>query len=259
MGLAFNISRALCALAIALSGDIAPVLAQEAAARPLPQDLSLWTMFAGADAIVKIVMAGLACASVATWTIFFAKSLELRAAKRRLVAALARIDSALTLQDARQIDFDGRTVLPDFLEAAALEERLSREAKAKDGALARAASRFSEIVKAEQRVARRGLGALATIGSTAPFVGLFGTVWGIMNSFIGISKAQTTNLAVVAPGIAEALAATAMGLVAAIPAVVIYNHFVRAIAAYLDLVSRASGSASRLLSRGLAQQRGEEV
>ena len=74
----------------------------------------------------------------------------------------------------------------------------------------------------------RGTGMLATIGATAPFVGLFGTVWGIMNSFIGISKAHTTNLAVVAPGIAEALLATAFGLVAAIPAVVIYNVFARA-------------------------------
>ena len=85
------------------------------------------------------------------------------------------------------------------------------------------------------------MGILATIGATSPFVGLFGTVWGIMNSFIGISKAQTTNLAVVAPGIAEALLATAIGLVAAIPAVIIYNHFARGTKGYLDLVGRAIG------------------
>ena len=85
---------------------------------------------------------------------------------------------------------------------------------------------------------RYGMGDLATIGATAPFVGLFGTVWGIMNSFIGISKAQTTNLAVVAPGIAEALLATAVGLAAAIPAVIIYNHFSRATKGYMDLVGR---------------------
>ena len=89
------------------------------------------------------------------------------------------------------------------------------------------ASRFSEMCRAEDRAARHGMGVLATIGATSPFVGLFGTVWGIMNSFIGISKSQTTNLAVVAPGIAEALLATAFGLAAAIPAVIIYNHFSR--------------------------------
>ena len=102
---------------------------------------------------------------------------------------------------------------------------------------------------------RRGLGLLATIGSTSPFVGLFGTVWGIMNSFIGISKSQTTNLAVVAPGIAEALLATAIGLVAAIPAVIIYNHFSRQVRSYLDVVAGASGAAARLLSRDLDRMR----
>jgi len=95
------------------------------------------------------------------------------------------------------------------------------------------------------------MGMLATIGATAPFVGLFGTVWGIMNSFIGISKLQTTNLAVVAPGIAEALLATAIGLFAAIPAVMIYNHFSRVTRGYLDLVGRAGGTVMRQLSRDL--------
>jgi biopolymer transport protein ExbB len=97
----------------------------------------------------------------------------------------------------------------------------------------------------------RGTGILATIGSTGPFVGLFGTVWGIMNSFIGISEAQTTNLAVVAPGIAEALLATAMGLVAAIPAVVIYNAFARSIAGYKALLLDASAELLRLVSRDI--------
>ena len=97
----------------------------------------------------------------------------------------------------------------------------------------------------------RGTGVLATIGATAPFVGLFGTVWGIMNSFIGISKSQTTNLAVVAPGIAEALLATAFGLAAAIPAVVIYNVFSRQIAAYRALLADASAEVLRLVGRDL--------
>jgi biopolymer transport protein ExbB len=100
----------------------------------------------------------------------------------------------------------------------------------------------------------RGTGVLATIGATAPFVGLFGTVWGIMNSFIGISKSHTTNLAVVAPGIAEALLATAFGLAAAIPAVVIYNIFARSIAGYRALLGDAAAEVLRLVSRDPGRQ-----
>jgi biopolymer transport protein ExbB len=99
----------------------------------------------------------------------------------------------------------------------------------------------------------RATGILATTGATAPFVGLFGTVWGIMNSFIGISKLHTTNLAVVAPGIAEALLATAFGLAAAIPAVVIYNAFVRSITQYRALYADASVEILTLVSRDLSQ------
>src|SRR6202011_5493520 len=112
-------------------------------------------------------------------------------------------------------------------------------------------SSFAEIVRAEARRIRLGMGLLATIGATSPFVGLFGTVWGIMNSFIGISKSQTTNLAVVAPGIAEALLATAFGLAAAIPAVVIYNVFARSIAGYRAQLGDASAEVMRLVSRDL--------
>ena len=108
----------------------------------------------------------------------------------------------------------------------------------RDGIKERVASRLERIEANGGRGMTRGTGILATIGAIAPFVGLFGTVWGIMNSFIGISKSQTTNLAVVAPGIAEALLATAIGLVAAIPAVIIYNHFARVTKGYLELVSR---------------------
>jgi biopolymer transport protein ExbB len=148
---------------------------------------------------------------------------------------------------------DGRhSVLADLIAAAAKEMQLSRAVLMdSSGVKERAATSFTEIARTEARAIRRGMGALATIGATAPFIGLFGTVWGIMNSFIGISKSQTTNLAVVAPGIAEALLATAIGLVAAIPAVIIYNHFSRATRGYLDLVGRASGAVARLLSRDL--------
>ena len=109
--------------------------------------------------------------------------------------------------------------------------------------------RLSRVEAAMSRRISRGTGMLATIGATAPFVGLFGTVWGIMNSFIGISEAHTTNLAVVAPGIAEALLATAMGLIAAIPAVVIYNHLVRMITAYRALLGDATAQVMLLISR----------
>ena len=121
----------------------------------------------------------------------------------------------------------------------------------RDGVKERVASRLERIEAGYGRRIMRGTGVLATIGATAPFVGLFGTVWGIMNSFIGISKSQTTNLAVVAPGIAEALLATALGLAAAIPAVVIYNTFARSIAGYRALVGDASAEVLRLVSRDL--------
>ena len=132
---------------------------------------------------------------------------------------------------------------------------MSSDVADKDGIKERVASRLARLEVAAGRDMNKGTGLLATIGSTAPFVGLFGTVWGIMNSFIGISKAQTTNLAVVAPGIAEALLATAIGLFAAIPAVIIYNQFARSIARYRALVGDASAEVLRLVSRDL--DRGE--
>jgi biopolymer transport protein ExbB len=218
-------------------------------------ELSPWSMFLSADVLVKAVMIGLACASLITWTIFLAKSAHLLLARRGLRKALARVDNTRTLTEA-QLAAGRASNLPASLVAAAIHEvRISANGTA-NGIQARAASRFAEIVRAEARSARCGIGVVAMIGSTAPFVGLFGTVWGIMNSFIGISKAQTTNLAVVAPGIAEALLATAIGLAAAIPAVIIYNHLVRATKSYLDLVGRVSGAVARLLSRDLERHHG---
>jgi biopolymer transport protein ExbB len=220
----------------------------------IPHELSPWSMFLSADILVKAVMIGLAFASLVTWTIFLAKSMQLFLAKRGLRKTLARVVDTKTLTEAQLAA--GRKSVPASLLAAAIGEiRLSIEGNA-GGIQARAASRFAEIVRAEGRAARSGLGIVAMIASTAPFVGLFGTVWGIMNSFIGISKAQTTNLAVVAPGIAEALLATAIGLAAAIPAVLVYNHLVRVSKSYLDLVGRASGTVARLLSRDLERNPG---
>jgi biopolymer transport protein ExbB len=214
-------------------------------------EFSPWAMFLRADIVVKIVMCALAFASLLTWTVFIAKSMELTYAQRRLKSALKRVDEARSLAEAQLALGKKTTVLSTFLAAAMHEGRLSAGINSDTGIKERAALSFSEISRAAARRIRFGMGVLATIGSTSPFVGLFGTVWGIMNSFINISKSHTTNLAVVAPGIAEALLATAIGLVAAIPAVIIYNHFARGTRTYLELVGRASGAAARLLSRDL--------
>jgi biopolymer transport protein ExbB len=215
------------------------------------KELSPWSMFKSADVVVKAVMIGLAFASLVTWTIFIAKMIELSVVQRKVRSALNEIADARSLAEAQFALGAKGSVLAAFLAAAMREARLSAGISSDAGIKERAASSFAEIVRAEARRIRLGMGLLATIGATSPFVGLFGTVWGIMNSFIGISKSQTTNLAVVAPGIAEALLATAIGLVAAIPAVIVYNHFSRVTKGYMELVSRASGAAARLLSRDL--------
>ena len=220
------------------------------------RELSPWSMFLSSDVVVKAVMIGLAFASLMTWTIFIAKMIELSVIQRKLRRALAVISDARSLAEAQFALGAKRSVLSALLSAAMREARLSAGISSDSGIKERAASSFAEIVRAEARRVRLGMGLLATIGATSPFVGLFGTVWGIMNSFIGISKSQTTNLAVVAPGIAEALLATALGLVAAIPAVIIYNHFARVTKGYLELVGRASGAAGRLLSRDLDRTHG---
>jgi biopolymer transport protein ExbB len=220
------------------------------------RELSPWSMFLSADVLVKAVMIGLAFASLLTWTIFTAKIIELSLARRKLRAAIAGISDAKSLAEAQFMLGANDSVLSTLLAAAIREARLSAGISSDTGVKERAASSFGEIVRAEARRIRLGMGLLATIGATSPFVGLFGTVWGIMNSFIGISKSQTTNLAVVAPGIAEALLATAFGLAAAIPAVIIYNHFARVTKAYLELVGRSSGAAARLLSRDLDRSHG---
>ncbi|MFL6810885.1 MAG: tonB-system energizer ExbB [Bradyrhizobium canariense] len=223
---------------------------------PAMKELSPWVMFQSADVIVKAVMIGLAFASLVTWTVLIAKSIELSIAATKLRSALKKIAEARSLAEAQMALGSKAGILPSFLAAALREARMSAGLSSDTGIKERAASSFSEILRAEARRIRVGMGVLATIGSTSPFVGLFGTVWGIMNSFIGISKSQTTNLAVVAPGIAEALLATAIGLVAAIPAVIIYNYFSRVTKSYLELVSRASGAAGRLLSRDLDRSHG---
>jgi len=223
-------------------------------AAELPRDLSPWGMFLSADPLVKAVLIGLAFASVVTWTVWLAKTIELVMARRRINRDLAKLGTAQRLADGVERLAATRSPAGAFLEAAVSEIQLSQSSADRDGIKERIASRLERIEAACGRRIMRGTSVLATIGATSPFVGLFGTVWGIMNSFIGISREHTTNLAVVAPGIAEALLATAFGLAAAIPAVVIYNMFARSISGYRALLGDTSAAVLRLVSRDLDRQ-----
>jgi len=216
----------------------------------LPEDLSPWGMFEAADIIVKGVIIGLAFASLVTWTVWLAKTLELRTARSEVRRDMRILNGAATLAQAHEQLRDGTSPVAQLMQAAGQEIRLSANLRA-EGLKERIAWQLERIEMAVSRKVSRGTGVLATIGSTAPFVGLFGTVWGIMNSFIGISNAHTTNLAVVAPGIAQALLATAFGLVAAIPAVMIYNVLARQTAHYRAYLGDASAQVMRLVSRDL--------
>jgi biopolymer transport protein ExbB len=214
----------------------------------LPRNLSPWGMFMGADIVVKAVMIGLAFASLVTWTVWLAKTVEINRQTRLAKRRVGLLESDTTLAAVERRSHDAHDAVAQIIQSAARESKLSGGI-VDDGLKERIALRLERVEAAMSRQIARGTGVLASIGATAPFVGLFGTVWGIMNSFIGISEAHTTNLAVVAPGIAEALLATALGLVAAIPAVVIYNHLARSIAAYRALLTDASAQVLLLVSR----------
>jgi biopolymer transport protein ExbB len=219
----------------------------------LPHNLSPWGMFMAADIVVKGVMLGLAFASLVTWTIWLAKTIEIAAAKaavRRVMKTLVRSESLYDVTTDTRMRGFGR----ELVRVSAHEVDRSEGLPA-DGIKERVVASLTRTEAGAARRMTRGMGVLATIGSTAPFVGLFGTVWGIMNSFIGIAESQTTNLAVVAPGIAEALLATAIGLVAAIPAVVIYNVFTRSISGYRALLADASAEIMKHVSRDLDRAR----
>jgi biopolymer transport protein ExbB len=216
----------------------------------LPEDLSPWGMFENSDLVVKAVIIGLALASLVTWTVWLAKTFELRSARGEVRRDLRVLNNSLTLAQAHDQLRAGDSPVSQLMRAAGQEIRVSANLRA-DGLKERIALQLERIEMAVSRKVSRGTGVLATIGSTAPFVGLFGTVWGIMNSFIGISNAHTTNLAVVAPGIAQALLATAFGLIAAIPAVMIYNVLARQTAHYRAYLGDASAQVMRLVSRDL--------
>jgi len=227
---------------------LAPVV-QQAGTIPA-HDLTPWQMFMDADIVVKVVMIGLAFASLVTWTVWLAKSVEIRFEKQRARRKNRWLENARSLDDAERQFTKEKDPVARLVRAAAREVEVSHTLP-KEGVKERIIWQLERVEATASRRIGNGMGILATIGATAPFVGLFGTVWGIMNSFIGISKAHTTSLAVVAPGIAEALLATAIGLVAAIPAVVIYNVFTRSIGGYRLILGNASANVLRLASRDL--------
>ena len=210
-------------------------------------DLSVWGMYQHADIVVKIVMIGLILASVVTWAIFFSKSAELLSQKRRLKREQQQLAEARSLDQASDMtsSFHAKSLTTLLVNEAQNELELSAGSEDNEGIKERTGFRLERRVAAVGRHMGRGNGYLATIGAISPFIGLFGTVWGIMNSFIGIAQTQTTNLAVVAPGIAEALLATAIGLV------VIYNIFARMIGSYKATLGDVAAQVLLLQSRDL--------
>ena len=233
--------------------DISATPAQDPQVPAIPKDLSVLGMYQHADIVVKIVMIGLLLASVVTWTLLFSKGAEVFSGKRRLRRELAALLPVRSLKEALEQSegFSANSVSSQMLRDAENELQLSAGSTDNGGIKERTGFRLERRVSAAGRHMGRGNGILATIGAISPFVGLFGTVWGIMNSFIGIAQTQTTNLAVVAPGIAEALLATAVGLIAAIPAVVIYNIFARTIASYRQQVGDVAAQILLLQGRDL--------
>ncbi|MEL6689073.1 MAG: protein TolQ [Pseudomonadota bacterium] len=191
-------------------------------------DFSMWGLFARATITVKIVMIMLIIASGWAWAIIINKTIQYRAARRKA----ARFDQSFWSGEPLDELFDSLNMAPSnasevIFSAGMMEWRRSH--KQDGGLIAGAQARIDRsmdvAIAKEADTLQKGLPILATVGSTAPFVGLFGTVWGIMNAFIEIAEQQNTSLAVVAPGIAEALLATGLGLLAAIPAVIFYNKF----------------------------------
>ncbi len=222
----------------------------------------LWSLIVEADPIVKLVMLVLLLASIWSWTIIFDKSFRVGRLKRKAREFEQAFWSGAALDDlylrvGRSADHPMA-----MLFAAAMEEW--RDAPRGSGASSRSLlERINKVMtltlEREVEVLERHLSSLATIGSTAPFVGLFGTVWGIMNSFQSIALTKNTTIAVVAPGIAEALLATALGLVAAIPAVVAYNKLSGDIDRYANRVTSFADEFAVVLSRELDGSRSADT
>ena len=191
-------------------------------------DFTMWALFARATIIVKLVMIGMILASVWTWAIAVDKYIQYRKARREAAAFDRAFWSGEPLDGLFEQIGTAPTGQSEKIFAAGMME-WRRSHRQDGGLIAGAQSRIDRAmdvaIAREAEALQKGLPVLATVGSTAPFVGLFGTVWGIMHAFVEIAEAQNTSLAVVAPGIAEALLATGLGLLAAIPAVVFYNKF----------------------------------
>ncbi|KXV77723.1 tonB-system energizer ExbB [Acetobacter cerevisiae] len=218
-----------------------------------PISFSPWDMFLNAGPVVRCVMILLAVASLLTWTIFIAKSVELLRVRMKLTKAEQTLEQANTL-DLGEEGTRQNGIAHTLVMAAETERKRSADIPDdSEGLKERIVLHLERLEAAEGRRLMRGTGVLATIGATSPFIGLFGTVWGIMTSFTGIAASKATSLAVVAPGIAEALLATALGLVAAIPAVVIYNHLARQTASCRAQVADLTALVMRLVSRDLGR------
>ena len=225
--------------------------------------MGIGTMFLDAKPVVKVVMLGLLLASVFSWTLLITKLLEFRSLNRVSDGFLEAFRGAKSIPDMGRIamseEFDGNP-LADMAAAAAQEVELSRQAglhvagEHRETTLNRAERAVSAVQASLTRRLSSGMQFLASVGSNGPFIGLFGTVYGIMDSFIGIANTNTTNLAVVAPGIAEALLATGLGLFAAIPSVIFYNYFQTRISAYgartQGFVAELMNAISRQLDKG---------
>ena len=246
----------------------APAGAAPAAADLPPQmkhggKINIGTMFMDAKPVVKVVMLGLLLASLFSWATLITKLMEFRSLNRTSDNFLEAFRGAKSINDMGRIaqseDFEGNP-LADMAAAAAAEVELSRQAGLKvagehrDTTIGRAQSAVGAVQASLTRRLSSGMQFLASVGSNGPFIGLFGTVYGIMDSFIGIANTNTTNLAVVAPGIAEALLATGLGLFAAIPSVIFYNYFQTRISAYgarsEGFVAELMNAISRQLDKG---------
>ncbi|MCE5973543.1 tonB-system energizer ExbB [Sinirhodobacter sp. WL0062] len=221
-------------------------LAEALRAAAETEALTPLAMFMDADWVVKSVMLGLLLASVLAWAIWGGKLLQVLLASRRL-----RRDYASVLRHGKLGAEVARTGAVGRMQQAAMNERTASTGLGTAGIKERTAIDLVRIEAGAARAMQSGVTVIGSIGSTAPFVGLFGTVWGIMNAFVGIAESGTTNLSVVAPGIAEALLATAIGLVAAIPAVLLYNHLTRVVAGYRIALADAAALVERTLSRDL--------
>jgi biopolymer transport protein TolQ len=219
--------------------------------------LSVISLFENADIVVKIVLLLLLAGSVWSWAVIADKIIRLRAARRSAVGWARRANDARTAEDlvgeryGQEANHPAGAVLAAGVEECIAFADDSAESMAERRARIDRAMRLA--LSAQLRQLEHRLPFLASLGSAAPFIGLFGTVWGIMRSFNAIAAANNTSLAVVAPGIADALFATAMGLAAAIPAVIAYNKFTVEIGRFAGMMQTLIGRSSGLLSRAAVE------